>query len=148
MKNTAKMMLLGLVMIMASACGQPVDDITGYYKGTIIQSLSFADGTSTTNTTTQGVIVVVPKEDSPNEFYISLERNCIIEGELDNGEVEISSSTCTNEDSTVIFSGSGELSEDGELELTINIDLTVTANGNSSKVTGVVNLNVEREDDI
>lgn len=148
MKNTAKMMLLGLVMIMASACGQPVDDVVGYYKGNSTSTFSFSDGTSDTTVDSQYVVVIVPKEDSPNEFYISLRSDCPIEGEIDNGEVDISSTTCADEESTTIISGSGELSEDGELELTINIDTTVTSNGQSSKFTAVQNINVDREDDI
>lgn len=146
MKNTAKMMFVALVTILASACGQPVDDITGYYKGTNTATYTSSNGASETTVNSQHVVAIVPKEDSPNEFYISLEVDCPIEGELDNGEVEISSTTCTDENSTAIFSGSGELSEDGELELTINIDLTVTSNGQSSKFTIIQNINVEREE--
>lgn len=146
MKNTAKMMFVALVMIMASACGQPVDDITGYYKGTNTITYNFSNGTSDTTVFPQYVTVIVPKEDSPNEFYISIEGDCPIEGELENGEVEISSTTCTSESGTAIFSGSGELSEDGELELTINFDVTTTSNGQSNKFTGVQNINVERDD--
>jgi hypothetical protein len=146
MKNTAKMMFSALVMIMASACGQPVDDITGFYKGDSIATYTFSNGTSDTAVFPQYVTVIVPKEDSPNEFYISLKFACPIEGELENGEVEISSTTCTDENSTFIYSGSGELNEDGDLELTINFDVTTTSNGQSSKFTGVENINVEREE--
>ena len=102
---------------MMSACGSPAQDASGYYRGTSSATLSRGGEVLDSIVFPDDALVIVPREDSQDEVYLSLLSGCQLRAEVKDGELDVPMVLCPFGVGTINLSGQGKV--DQGLELTL-----------------------------
>ena len=118
-------MMLGCM----TGCGEGYSEVVGTYEGTV--ELYNAVGFSMVTQVELGVISILPVSQSESEVWVGLSGECVLRGVLQ-GErgVTVTKQACQyelqNASDEWFYEGSGEVSEEGVLTLTLSGEFTRT----------------------